>query len=156
MNKICFILILSMSVTFSAFAQLTTSSPLFQLSTEKGYEMKSIALPKNCESFSLDDSKPIAGLSLTGQVVLPSQKSFARVILMDKDGNEYLVFEMSRLFNDKDSLSLINYCEETKILPNISPSKLLFFSSEALIDIAYVTLKVGKEDGTPQIELGNY
>ena len=156
MNKICFLLILSMSVTFSIFAQPTTSSPLFQLSTEKGYEMRNIALPQSCESFSLDDSKPIAGLSLTGQVVLPSQKSFARVILMDKDGNEYLVFEMSRLFNDKDSLSLINYCEETKILPNVCPSKLLLYSSEAFINIAYITLKVSREDVKPQMGREDY
>lgn len=156
MNKICFLLILSMSVTFTTFAQLTTSSPLFQLSTEKGYEMKSIALPNSCESFSLDDSKPIAGLSLTGKVFLPNQKSFARVILLDKDGNEFLVFEMSRLFNDKDSLFLTNYCEETKILPNVCPSKLLLYSKEAFIDIAYITLKVGRGHGMKQMELRDY
>ena len=156
MNKICFLLILIMSAPFSAFAQVTTSSPLFQLSTEKGYEIRSITLPKSSGSFSLDDSKPIAGLSLTGKVVLPSQESFARIILLDKEGIEYLVFETSRLFNDKDSFSLINYCEETKILPNVCPSKLLFYSNEAFVDIDYITLKVNQEYGKLQMKREDY
>ena len=145
-----------MSATFSIFAQPTTSSPLFQLSTEKGYEMKSIALLHSCESFSLDDSKSIVGLSLTGKIFLHSKKSFGRVVLMDKDGNEYLALEMSRLFNDKDSLSLINYCEETKILPNIYPSKLLFYSSDAVIDISSITLKTFHGDGKQHLTQAEY
>lgn len=156
MNKLFLLLILSIGITFGSFAQLTISSPSFKLSTEKGYEMRTIAIPQSFESFSLDDSKPIVGLSLTGTIVLPSQKSFARVILLDKEGNEYLVFEMSRLFNDKDSLHLINYSEETKILPNIYPSKLLIYSGEAIIDMAYVTLKTFQKDGKQQIDFAEY
>ena len=156
MNKFGLLLILSISATICCYAQLTTSSPSFNLSSEKGYEMKNIAAPPNCKSFNLDDSKPIVGLSLTGNIVLPSQKSFTRVILLDKDGNEYLVFEMSRLFNDKDSLFLINYCEETKILPNVYPSKLLIYLGEAIIDIAYITLKTFQEDRKQQIDFAEY
>ena len=117
MNKICLLLILSISVTFSSFAQSTTSSPLFQLTKDKGYEMRSIVLPQSCESFSLDDSKSIAGLSLTGKIYLHSQKSFVRVILIDKDGNEYLALEMSRLFNDNDSLSLFIIAKKRRPFP---------------------------------------
>lgn len=156
MNKFRLLLILSISATFTSFAQLTTLSPSFILPSEKGYEMKNIAVPQSCESFDLENSKPITGLSLTGNVVLANHKSFARVVLLDKNGNEYLVFEMSRLFNDRDTLSLINYCEETKILPNVYPSKLLFYSSEALIDIDYITLKEGLKEGKKQMELGDY
>ncbi len=156
MNRICLLLILSIRATFCTLAQSTTSSPLFQLTKDEGYEMRSIVLPQSCESFSLDDVKSIAGLSLTGKIYLHSQKSFVRVILIDKDGNEYLALEMSRLFNDNDSLSLFNYCEETKTLPNICPSKLLFYSNDAVMDISSITIKVSHGDGKRNMTQAEY
>ena len=90
------------------------------------------------DSLLLDNNTAIDGLAISGMVVQSKNSSFVRVLLEDKDGTEYVVLETNRLFNDMDTLIVANYCEETKYLPNVYPTKLRVFATDATIEITQV------------------
>ena len=97
----------------------------------------------------LDINKPIYSLSINAVSEMNSEESLIRVILVDKDNNEYLVYEAYPLLAS-DSDSVKNFCDETCSLPGISPSKLKIILIGASIDISKIayadSVKVLKPD----------
>lgn len=157
MNKLLHIILLCLNTSISIMAQQTTEHDSFQLTTEDGYEMRVLTPPNSPKNtFVIDSSRPISGLSFTGLIVLPNNNSFVRILLQDKDGKEYLVLETSKIYNDTDTLIVSNYCEETKHLPNIYPYQLCIYTDSASINISHITLKVPNESNrTNPSELKN-
>ncbi|MCP4310474.1 MAG: T9SS type A sorting domain-containing protein [Bacteroidetes bacterium] len=70
------------------------------------------------------DASPISGLGITGHVVLNSDSSLIRVILIDDHNNEYLVFESYTLLADSTHFSISQLGEETSLLRQVVPSSL--------------------------------
>lgn len=82
------------------------------------------------------NSKEIIGFAISGTLTKKSADYYARVLLCDKTGNEYLVLELYEEINSKEVLSLSDYCEETMILDNIQPTsmKIMLHGAEMRID----------------------
>jgi hypothetical protein len=63
-------------------------------------------------------TEPLYSLSISGSFTLNSRLSFARIILEDKDGREYLVFEAQGPY-DQGTINFDNLCSETCALNSI-------------------------------------
>ena len=77
----------------------------------------------------------IYGLSLSGSMQLNGDTSLIRVILVDNDFNEYLVYEAYPLIVTNNSFSVTNVCEETCLLESIIPYSLKIEVIDASIHI---------------------
>ncbi len=74
-------------------------------------------------SLDLDIKQNIKALSIDIDVELKKQNSFARVVLVDTSGNEFLVYQAGFPFEGLKSLT--DVCEETCIMQAIKPDKLI-------------------------------
>ncbi|MBU3964150.1 C1 family peptidase, partial [Patescibacteria group bacterium] len=66
--------------------------------------------------------KPIYSMAVSGNITLNKTEGYARIILTDAQGKEYLIYEASGPF-DSGSFSFENTCEETCVLNGIVPKK---------------------------------
>ncbi|MBU3918750.1 C1 family peptidase, partial [Patescibacteria group bacterium] len=66
--------------------------------------------------------KPIYSMAVSGNITLNKIDGYARIILTDAQGKEYLMYEASGPF-DSGSFSFENTCEETCVLNGIIPKK---------------------------------
>lgn len=71
------------------------------------------------EMFPFDANDYSYGLSISGSIVLNSDSSIVRIILVDQNLNEYLVFEGIKLICPNGDSTLTNVCFETCFLDNI-------------------------------------
>lgn len=90
---------------------------------------------------------PIFGLAVKAKVSLFSEKSEVRIILTDKQGNEYLVYEAYPLIEEASTFSVDNLCEETAILNSVQPQSLRFELSDAQITVKSITYSTGIDQG---------
>ncbi|OGY51220.1 MAG: hypothetical protein A3J65_02725 [Candidatus Buchananbacteria bacterium RIFCSPHIGHO2_02_FULL_45_11b] len=75
-------------------------------------------------NYSLKISKPLSSLSVSGKITLASGAGLARIVLVDKNQKEYLVYESYSLLADKKSFKIDNICEETCLLDSVNPDYL--------------------------------
>ena len=75
----------------------------------------------------MESCTPIYSLSVDATIDQPYEASFARVVLEDTKGNNYLVLEYDRFHNDEACVHLVNYSHETAMLPGIVPSRIKFY-----------------------------
>ena len=94
---------------------------------------------------------PIYSMAVSGNVVLNKANSYARVILIDTLGKEYLVYEAQGPF-DSGSFSFKNTCEETCVLNGIIPKKVSVEVSGATIHIDKLFLIEDKSSMNTQIQ----
>lgn len=66
----------------------------------------------------------IFGAGISADVALFGEASLARVVLIDNIGDEYLIYEVYSLLADKNSFSISNASEETKLLNSVIPVSL--------------------------------
>ena len=125
----------------SSYAQITAKSPSFQLEAKKNSGKKSVRLSlSRSGSEKIDSDKPIDGLAITGRIIQKSPRSFVRVLLEDTNGKKYTVLESCRLYNDADTIVLSNYCEESKILADVLPSKLHVYLDDASVELSGISM----------------
>lgn len=74
--------------------------------------------------YPLDIKGPIFNLTIGGQVTLNKESSFLRVILIDKNDGEYLVYETYPLLAGLNSFIVNDVCEETCLLDKVEPRSL--------------------------------
>lgn len=91
----------------------------------------------------------IEGLAITGKVIQAHPYSFVRILLEDENGKKHLVFESNKRYNDVDTLTLTEYCEETKNLMNVRPTKLLIFLRHASLELSNVCFKRASDLSVP-------
>ena len=100
--------------------------------------------------------REIYGLDLTADITLNSDKSLVRVILVDQNYEEYLVYEIYPLLSANQVVSVREICEETGLLNAVKPKSLRVEIQDAVvtlytincagsIDIGMDVLKVKKE-----------
>ncbi len=86
----------------------------------------------------------ISGLAFSGEIVFHSDSSLVRIVLMDKNYNEYLIYEAYPILTGSKQFSVHNTGEESLLLNNIAPAQV----SVELVD-ASVYLKefiISEED----------
>ena len=81
---------------------------------------RQFTLPAQIDPFT--DTDPISGLVISGDITLNADSSLVRVILIDKQYNEYLVYEIYPLIADSRNFLINEIGEETTILNNVVPS----------------------------------
>jgi beta propeller repeat protein len=78
--------------------------------------------------YNISMHRNIISLSMNADVYLADRKSFARVVLVDDMGKEYLVYQADFIFEEESDLEGV--CEETCVLiPPTRPAKLLVEAS---------------------------
>ena len=87
------------------------------------------------EVYPFNQTEIIYGLTLSGSIQLNGDTSLIRVILVDNDFNEYLVYEAYPLIVTSNSFSVTNVCEETCLLESITPYSLKIEVIDASIHI---------------------
>ena len=77
----------------------------------------------------------ITGLGVFGFIQLLHKTGLVRIVLTDELDNDYLVSELWYLVQETDTLSLQNYCHETKKLPAVTPKHLKVHIRNATVSI---------------------
>ena len=103
------------------------------ISVEKVFSKNTVLSP-----FKGQDT--IISLGIKAKLSMNSPKSFVRIVLADKNGNEYLIFEGGKSFVDTDTTSLTNYAEETAILNSIIPDLIKIEVYDATIDFSQILI----------------
>jgi C1A family cysteine protease len=83
----------------------------------------------------------IYGLAVSGTIELYNEKSLVRVILVDDNLREYLVYEVYPRIVENKHFTFSNLCEETCILESVKPSSFrldLVDASIRIDDVSYV------------------
>ena len=88
-------------------------------------EMDTI-LDDNTELQAFGARFPISGLAISGNITFHSDTSLVRVILMDEQYNEYLVYEAYPILSGSGSCPVHEAAEETALLNNIVPDRVSF------------------------------
>lgn len=92
------------------------------------------------EIFPFAKQGNIYGLTFSGSVQLNSEISLVRIILVDVNLHEYLVYETYPLIAGGNSYSVKDVCEETCFLDKITPAKIKIQLTEASIHIEKINL----------------
>lgn len=72
----------------------------------------------------LSSKTPIYKFTASGVTTLNKDNSYLRLILVDNKGAEYLVYETSSILTNQKIVTLENVCDETCLLPGITPVSL--------------------------------
>lgn len=75
-------------------------------------------------NYPLDKKDPISSLEVSGKTILKGNNSFVRVVLVDKNMNEYLVYEAYPLLIGGFSEQVKDTCDETCFLSRVQPDHL--------------------------------
>ena len=114
-----------------------------EIQIEKSFLQESVLYP-----FTLSDG--IFGLALNATIELNSQNSLVRVILVDHDLQEFIVYEAYPLIADKTIFSIKDACEETCLLNSKRP----YFIKIDLIEAAINIDRFSFSDTSTQTENG--
>jgi hypothetical protein len=90
-------------------------------------------------SLLLDLNTQISGMAISGRTILDNKDALVRVLLVDKNGKEYLVFEDTYLFPDDKDHEFSDVAMETAILENVNPKEVKVFVQNAQIEIYRIT-----------------
>ena len=78
----------------------------------------------NTHLFPFFTENTISGLALSGEITLHSDTSLVRIILIDNNYNEYLIYETYPILAGSIQFSVDQAGEETSLLNNIIPSRI--------------------------------
>ena len=92
------------------------------------------------QTYPLSVKNPVYKFTLSGNVSLSKKTSYLRIVLVDNNNNEYLVYEIYPLLTDRSTLTLNNVCEETCLLDGIIPSSLKVYGYGASYEISETKL----------------
>ncbi|MBU1976277.1 MAG: right-handed parallel beta-helix repeat-containing protein [Nanoarchaeota archaeon] len=90
--------------------------------------------------YSLNIDKPIDGLALTADIEFTSFNGLVRVVLVDTEGKEYLVYETYTLLAPSDKFKISDVCEETCELEGVIPSSIKLQIEDARVVIRSVDM----------------
>lgn len=103
----------------SAYAQ---GQSVFRALFPENYTQQLRTTFTSSDTIPLDGLSDIYSLSIDATIYQPQEASFARIVLEDKNGHDYLVAESNWFRFDSTIVTLDHYCEETAILNSITPS----------------------------------
>ncbi len=126
---ICLIILSCIRVNSFSQNHFTTYNDITNVAQTKYIFHKSDSIPL------LKNKSPISGYSITGHVELKSRNSLVRVVLGDRNNEEYLVYETYPLISELGISQFNNICEETSLLDNIVPAYLKVIVEDAMLQI---------------------
>lgn len=103
------------------------------------------------DTHPLNINEPIFRLSVSGRVTFEKESSYFRIVLVDKDLNEYLVYETCPLLADSNSFAFNDVCQETCVLNSVSPVSLKIFGE----GVTYVIDKIFSVDDLQKLRIAN-
>ncbi len=95
-----------------------------------------------------EDLMRIFGLALNANFSLENDNSIIRVILIDKNYNEHLVYEIYSLLEPNLAASVDKMCEETCILNSVKPRSIRVEITDASLTLGSLTYATGIQTGT--------
>ena len=114
------------------------ASNCFKLANVNGLikTVNKVVMTKETISFPFHTERSfIGGLAITGSVVKNNNDYIVRIVLIDKEGHEYLIMESYNAINDKRDFSFESYCEETALLDAVDPDSIKVYVWNAMITI---------------------
>ena len=149
-NFFAFILLISCLTGSLSSAPSSLTGNLFLL---QGENVQSLAINQTFSENSKTDvvtgntiacaqQSAIYGASVDAKIKLLGEASLVRVILIDINHNEYMIYEINSLLADNYSFSIKDVCHETKLLNAINPVSLrvdLLAASVELQQVSFVT-----------------
>jgi len=84
----------------------------------------------------------IYGLSVDMSVIALSSDFLARIVLADNENHQYLVAESYREISNNDTLTFVDYCEETSLLNGILPTQLYIYINNAKVIIDTISISI--------------
>ncbi len=84
--------------------------------------------------------KSIFSLGISVDVHLESDTSFVRIILVDENGIEYLVFESNKIYEYSEITSLADFSEETSILDGVVPYSLILQINSSSVKVSSISV----------------
>ena len=121
------LLVLTLMISLS----LTSQSQTIQIDS---------TFSSNGEIFPFGTTGTVYGLSLSGNVTLNSDTSMIRIILIDDQFNEYLVYESYKYISPTSPFSISNECDETCYSNGFAPYSLQIQVQDASIELDYLNL----------------
>lgn len=79
------------------------------------------------------------GISIDGEGQLLSDTAFIRVVLVDNNGNEWLIYERNSLFATEENAQFQGAAFETTALYNINPKSIIVTLCDASFYLASIT-----------------
>lgn len=89
-----------------------------------------------------------SSITMSGNVVLNSDTSLVRIVMIDNIGEEYMLFESYSMIVDTNEYSFNNYTEETKYLHNIKPQALKIYAEDACVHIQSIYVDTNTRTST--------
>ncbi len=108
---------------------------------------------KNAELYPFEGTHQIHSFAISGTLQLNAENSLVRVILVDTDLREYLVYEAYPLIVDTFQFSVSNVCEETCLLEPLKPHSLKIELVDASIGLDEVTFLESPEGARSDISM---
>lgn len=96
------------------------------------------------------DTNSIFALAVSGKITLNSPSSFARIILVDEKGEEFLVYEAFGPFDFQENIFTKN-CMESCILDNVSAKNLKVEVENGKVELTEISVLKDKERFYPEI-----
>lgn len=109
------------------------------------YESSGKTIFSNDTLLLLECKSSISGLAISGKTTLKNEEAIVRVLLIDMEGKEYLVFEDMYLFPEEKEHVFTDFAMETAILENIIPREIKIFIQNAQIELSRITGVQSKE-----------
>ena len=135
----CFI-----SLSLFLFSQKFDSSFKMLVAADQSIEL-GINITNTIQLKPFVDLQKISGLSISADIKLNSDSSMVRVVLIDSNFNEYLVYEAYLLLTEKDSFSIDEIGEETVALNNIIPVQMEIEIIDATIYLKEIAITKEEE-----------
>ncbi len=121
MKKICILLLFSTTFSINLLCQQVN---VFALQNQVSSRISvDTTIENNKNLFPFHAENTISGLAISGKVTLHSDTSLVRIILVDDNYNEYLIYETYPILAGSMQFSVDQAGEETSLLNNIAPSR---------------------------------
>ena len=131
-EKLCFPALLAL-VALNSFCQADRSIPV------------DLTMNENTQLNISESESAISGLAITGDISLYSDSSLVRLILVDHEDNEYLIYETYPILAGLKQFSVTGVAEETSFLNQVIPLQVKVELVDASIYLAEITVSDGDE-----------
>ena len=117
-------------------------SPAFRIMDESAYDISFSWQNKSISSdtsFIMREKSSISGLAISGKISLITKESLVRILLIDDENREYLVFEQFYMFPEDTTLFFSKVAMETAMLENIIPLEIKMYIDNATVELSQLT-----------------
>lgn len=142
MKKLIFLMSFVLCIGEFAFAQSLDNTIFRPIEDTKLSVTKAGIICSATESIDISSLSSLTSIAVSGSIEYDDYKyGFVRVILVDKNSDEYLIMEENKLFTKESKFDYAPTCIETRMLDNVSPLyiKIISFHALTTIDSIYYT-----------------